>query len=187
MRWYVLQVMSGKEQHVALQLEALGIKALVPVQERMIHTKGEWITKPYIIFTSYVFVYVHFDADTWYKVSSIPDVICWLGNQKEPTPLDYYEAEWICLLGYDGDVLPISDVKVNPDGKLEVLNGILMMFKSRIESFNKRQKYCEVLNPIYEIGKDTFKLYVNVIHDKDTGDSIVVDSSCDTDSEDINN
>ena len=79
MRWYVLQVMSGKEIQVVDQLRLLGIHALAPIEDRIIRQKGSWITKAYVLFSSYVFVECDFDADTWFKVNSLSSVI-WKQN-----------------------------------------------------------------------------------------------------------
>lgn len=190
MKWYVLQVMSGKERSIANELQNVGIHALVPVEERTIRVKGEWISKEYILFSSYVFIEVNFDASAWYKVSNIPNVIKWLGDQKEPTPLPYLEVEWIRMLSNEGKLLKPSDVIVHQDGSMEVLKGILCLFKGKIKSFNKRQRRCEVYLPmaLRNQESETITLSINIIQSEiETETSKTVDSSCDVMPEDIKN
>lgn len=184
MRWYVLQVMSGKEIQVVDQLRLLGIHALAPIEDRIIRQKGSWITKAYVLFSSYVFVECDFDADTWFKVNSLSSVIRWLGDSKEPTPISYLEAEWIRMLGACGEHLQPSEVIVHTDGTYEVLNGILLKFKSKVKKWNIRQRSCEIYSPIEAVGDKTIKLSVHYI---DVGSERTVDSSCDLDPTDINN
>ncbi len=70
--WYVIQVGAGKEEEIARELQKQGIRALVPVEDRPIHSKGAWIRKRYVIFSGYVFVSMAYKAENYYRVRKIP-------------------------------------------------------------------------------------------------------------------
>lgn len=180
MRWYVLYVATGKEKQVAEELTNQGIHALVPCESRIIHSKGVWSEKEYILFPSYVFLEADFNASVWYKVNNIDHVIRWLGDKKEPSYLAYLEAEWIRLLGNEGKLLKPSLVEIKDDGSYIVKSGILAMFKSKILSLNKRQKTVKVSLPISEETKD-----ITLSIEIETGSQDGIDSSSYEDPVDI--
>lgn len=174
MKWYVLYVMTGKELEIAESLHKLHLHALVPTMTKVIRSGRTWNEKEYVIFNSYVFLECDFCAKTWYKVANIPGVIQWLGDKKDPSTLTYLEAEWIRLLGNEGKAIKPSLINVT-DGKYEVKEGILTMFRHCIKSYKKRQQTVIVTIPICGEIKD-FMLYANFI-ENDTGATGVVDSS----------
>lgn len=76
--WYVIQVMTGKEDDIAGKLKEQGIRALVPKENRLIRSGGSWSQREYILFTGYVFLNMNYNADNYYKVKGIPGVIQFL-------------------------------------------------------------------------------------------------------------
>lgn len=46
--WYVIQVMTGKEDDIAGKLKEQGIRALVPKENRLIRSGGSWSQREYI-------------------------------------------------------------------------------------------------------------------------------------------
>ena len=71
------------------------------------------------------------------------------------------------ILDNDGVPLKPTTVTCNDDGNVELLKGVLLNFKSRIKSFNKRQRKAvfeiTVCNEIKEI-----TLSIDVIEDNQT-------------------
>ena len=87
------------------------------------------------------------------------NVVRFLGDKNDPSVLTYIEAEWICILG-DNGILEPTLVEVE-NKELKVLKGVLQNFKSRIKSYDIRQKRAvfeiTVCNEIKEI---TLSIYV---------------------------
>ena len=81
------------------------------------------------------------------------NVVRFLGDKNDPSTLTYIEAEWICILG-DNGILEPTLVEVE-NKELKVLKGVLQNFKSRIKSYDIRQKRAvfeiTVCNEIKEI------------------------------------
>lgn len=118
--WYVIQVMTGKEDAIAGNLKEQGIKALVPKENRLIRSGGSWTRREYILFTGYVFLDMKYDAENYYKVKNLPGVIKFLGDSKNPSRLSYLEAEWIMLLT-GKDNTPIEPTTVDSEDKAKAL------------------------------------------------------------------
>lgn len=138
--WYVLQVKGGKELEILDQLINAGYEAMVPRQNKLIHSAKKWVLKETLLFSNYVFIKTDFKAKDFYKITNIAGVLKFLGNARSPSSLTYLEAEWIKLLSNENRPLDPTIVEIDEDGKLKLLNGILLNFKSRIKSFDKRQK-----------------------------------------------
>lgn len=51
-KWYVLYVNTGQEHAVAEQLRHRGYDAIVPIENKLIRSKGKWITQPHILLTA---------------------------------------------------------------------------------------------------------------------------------------
>lgn len=138
--WYVLQVKTGSELRICSQLQKLNFSALVPCELATLRKGGEWITEERILFTSYVFVNLTFNADNYYKVKDIPEVIKFLGNGKDAVPLTYLEADYIKLLSLKNKPLEPSRVEFLPDGSVNIISGILSDFHKGSIEFDKRKR-----------------------------------------------
>lgn len=135
--WYVIQVGAGKEEEIARELQKQGIQALVPVEDRPIHSKGIWTRKRYVIFSGYVFVNMAWRAENYYRVKKIPGVIRFLGDSRAPSTLSHLEAEWIRMMAGNGPLKP-AKVRFQEDGKAVILSGILANLENRIVRWDRR-------------------------------------------------
>lgn len=139
--WYVIQVMTGKEDDIAGKLKEQGIRALVPKENRLIRSGGSWSQREYILFAGYVFLNMNYNADNYYKVKGIPGVIQFLGDNRNPSRLSYLEAEWIMLLtGENNQPIEPTVVMALGDGNYEVVKGVLEKFENRIIKYDKRSR-----------------------------------------------
>ena len=82
-KWYVLHVVSGKEQDIGEQLLSKGIESFVPIENRVIRQRGKWIQKPYVVFKGYVFVHIHYTWPLFYEIGKIKNVYRMLGSLDE--------------------------------------------------------------------------------------------------------
>ena len=139
--WYVIQVMTGKEDDIAGKLKEQGIRALVPKENRLIRSGGSWSQREYILFAGYVFLNMNYNADNYYKVKGIPGVIQFLGDNRNPSRLSYLEAEWIMLLtGENNQPIEPTVVRALGDGNYETVKGVLEKFENRIIKYDKRSR-----------------------------------------------
>lgn len=139
--WYVIQVMTGKEDDIAGKLKEQGIRALVPKENRLIRSGGSWSQREYILFAGYVFLNMNYNADNYYKVKGIPGVIQFLGDSRNPSRLSYLEAEWIMLLtGENNQPIEPTVVRALGDGNYETVKGVLEKFENRIIKYDKRSR-----------------------------------------------
>lgn len=139
---YVIQVVTGQEEAIAGRLNGQGIRTLVPKENRMIRSGGAWLKKEYILFSSYVFLDMAFNADNYYRIKKLPGVIRFLGSDRSsPSRLSWLEAEWILQLAgkKDAPVEP-SVVRAGEDGRLIVVDGVLGKFRNRIIRYDKRSR-----------------------------------------------
>ncbi len=136
--WYVLQVRTGCEESVRDKLNETGFHALVPAENKLIRSKGNWNKKKSILFSGYVFIELIYNAENYYRIVSMDNVIKFLGDKNAPSTLTFLEAEWIRILGDNGILEPT--VVETENNKLKVLKGVLQKFKSRIKSYDLRQR-----------------------------------------------
>ena len=65
-KWYVLYVNTGQEHAVAEQLRHRGYDAIVPIENKLIRSKGKWIAQPHILFDGYVFIRMDYEWSKYY-------------------------------------------------------------------------------------------------------------------------
>lgn len=133
-KWYVLYVNTGRELDIMKELQRKGISAVVPLENRVIRSKGRWITKQYIIFRGYVFVNLEYNWLVYYEMAKINGVIKLLGGGDSPEPLSENEVEM--LIESTKLFAEPSTVRLF-DGGYEILNGILLSFKDCIKSLDR--------------------------------------------------
>ena len=62
--------------------------AVVPIESKLIRSKGEWTTQPHILFDGYVFVRMDYEWSKYYVFKGIPNIIRLLGGGTSPIPLN---------------------------------------------------------------------------------------------------
>ena len=135
MMWKVIQVKTGEEINIMEKLLSFGLGAVVPIENRLIRSGGDWTKKPYVIFTGYVFIDMDYNADNYYTVKGIPGVVQFLEGT-----LTYLEAEQIRLLsGYGAGMLEPSVVRQTEDG-WEIVSGILKLLENYEIKIDKRSR-----------------------------------------------
>lgn len=138
---YVLSVTTGKELMVKERLKELGIKSLVPLSFKYRRTKGKWTEETAVVFKGYVFINIHYNAENYYKVTEIDNVIKFLRADGIPIELSYIEEEYIKLLSSDEFLLP-SVVK-EEDGELLIISPLLKKFETKITKIDKHKRVAE--------------------------------------------
>ncbi len=133
---YVLQVQTGKELAVRVQLLREGIAADVPRERIIIRKGGLWSKMVKNLFPGYVFVDIDLTPEMFHRINPVPGVIRFLGN---PTPLPEHEAEMIRWLSNGGKIIEPSTVISLEDEQI-VCDGFLAGHEDKIKYLNLRQK-----------------------------------------------
>lgn len=139
MKWYVVQVMTGKEKDIKECIIAKGIKALVPSKEMKERKNGKWNYLIRVIFPSYVFVLANeIDAKVYYSIRAIPGIIKFLRDENGPIPIQEDEANYILKLAQNGEPLGISEVYTEGN-KIVVSSGPLIGLEGKIIKIDARR------------------------------------------------
>lgn len=171
MKWYVIQVKTGKEVLVKETLQAIGYNAAVPQEQRLIRSSGSWTPKLHTLFDGYVFINCEYNDKTYYTIIALPNFIRWVGVGKvQAIPLTAAEAEWIHLLSNGDKPLTPSKAVILPDGSLKVENGILEYITHRITKVDKHARKVSIELDLAGVAK-TITLSIDV------ADAGAVDSS----------
>lgn len=165
-KWYVLQVMSGKELEVLNELKRRNVKALVPVENRVIRQRGKWTQKEYILFAGYVFVEISYSWGQYYTLSGINGIIKILGGGNAPTALTTDEVSRIKLL--NKLLATPSVVRFNGEN-IEPLNGVLREFKDCITSVKRRFKRATLAISIADERKEITVSFIEQTQEKSEG------------------
>lgn len=159
-KWYVMQVTTGKELSVMNELQRRGVSTAVPIENRMIRSRGKWTEKKYIIFPGYVFINIKYSWSQYYIMSGINGVIRILGGGNSPEPLTDNEVE---LLIKNAELFAEpSTVKLNKDGSYEIISGVLKELKKHIKKIDRHAHRAIIEMPIVN-KKTVFKLSFKVI------------------------
>lgn len=141
-KWYVLQVTTGKEKEILSRLQNRGIKAVVPVENRVIRKSGKWSQQEHIVFPGYIFIYLCYDWYKYYAMSGIPGIIKILGGGKSPTVLTKEETQFILYLSELLD--EPSVIKFTDNDHYEIVSGFLADYKEDIVKIKRRNKKATV-------------------------------------------
>ena len=154
MKWYVLSVLTDKELEVASQLNKMGIKNLVPLQEKILRKNDDWKKETVVMFRGYVFITVNYNWILYYRiVKQIKSVIRILGGGKEPIALSNEEIKRIEILNKFQDVSKATFI----NGKFRAVSGVLKEFNNSIINIKRRQKKAKL-----GVGIGNKTIYINV-------------------------
>lgn len=143
-RWYVLQVLTGKEITVRNALQREHILAKVPREIFPIRRQGRWHDTEKILFPSYVFVGCEtLEPDLYYMASRISGVVRFVNGSKAQ-PITDSEAEQLAILAPDSDPLLPSTIRIDGD-ELTITEGVLRQFGDNIIKIERRRRRAKVL------------------------------------------
>ena len=132
---YVLHVQTGNEMAVRDELRRMWCNAMVPREITLDRKDGKTTQRERVLFQGYVFVDMHMDLQSYYKIRSIPHVIKFLGGGT-PLKLSTAEARYIEWLAGGGK--PLQPSELDEDGT--VMTGPLKGHEQDIVAMNKRAK-----------------------------------------------
>lgn len=139
LKWYVLQVLTGRELAVRNVLLEERIPAKVPQEKCAIRRSGRWRYVVKTLFPSYVFVgFNDFNNTSYYQCMCIDGVIRFLGGSS-PYTISDSESMQLYLLAPDNDPLAPSLITVE-DGDILITSGILKQLKNNIIKIERRRR-----------------------------------------------
>lgn len=162
--WYVIQTTAGNEEKLAFRIDRILAKSLykecfVIRSERLKRLGEEWRIQARPLFPGYVFIETGQPEDIFLELRGIPKALRILGSGKSVfTAVEDGEQrflEMICGTGPESGetneqaggtadkqrVVRLSEVKTDPEGKIEMLRGPLGLFEKQIERINFHKRY----------------------------------------------
>lgn len=166
-KWYVLQVTTGREIEILKQLCRRGVSAVVPVEKRNIRKGGVWSLQDYTVFPGYVFIRIRYNWSKYYIMSGIPGIIKILGGGREPTALSKEESARIITMS---EMLKEPSVlSFDENGEFTVVSGILTEMESYIIKVKRRYKRVELEVPLAGDKQKITLSFIEQTSDKITG------------------
>jgi transcription termination/antitermination protein NusG len=158
-KWYVVRAVSGKEKKVKEQIESeiahqnlqeYVSQVLIPTEKIYQIRNGKKISKERSFFPGYVLIEAVLIGEVPHILRNIPNVLGFLGNEGEPTPLRLSEVNRI--LG-KVDELAESDEELNVPfivgETVKVIDGPFNSFSGIIEEVNEEKKKLKVSVKIF--------------------------------------
>lgn len=160
MLWYVVQVHSGYEKRVKMQLEE-NIKVagfeksfgriLVPVENVVEMKGGQKRKSERKFFPGYILIEADLTTDAWQLIKSVPRVLTVVGSRGKPIPLNKSEVERI-LSFVEGDAAKVEPKlrKTYQVGEVvRVLEGPFNDFTGVVEEVNYEKSRVRVAVSIF--------------------------------------
>lgn len=146
MRWYVVHVYSGFENHVVRSLrehishssakDKFG-EILVPTEEVIEMRGGQKRKSDRKFFPGYVLVQMELDDETWHIVKEVPKVMGFVGGSSDrPTPISDKEANRILDRVKEGVEKPKHKILFEPGEVVRVTAGPFADFNGVVEEVN---------------------------------------------------
>lgn len=170
-RWYAVQVASGCEKRVKVNLEqrldTLDVKEnilRVEIPETPIvkmRKDGSRSTAEEKVFPGYVLIYMHMDDETWQVVKNIPNVINFVGAEQrrrygrgrghvKPLPLSPSEVQRI--FKRTEEQKPVVKVDFAEGDRIKVLNGPFKDFDGEVVEVSPERSKLRALLSIFGRG-----------------------------------
>ncbi len=166
-KWYVLQVTTGKELEILKQLRRRGVTAVVPIERRNIRKGGSWSLQDYTVIPGYVFIRIRYNWSKYYVMSGISGIIKILGGGKNPTPLERDEAARIVTMSEL--IKEPSELSFDENGDFTVVSGALAELEQYITKVKRRYKRVELEVPLAGEKQKITLSFIEQTSDKITG------------------
>lgn len=149
MDYYVLQVVTGKEEAVIKSLPCFDL--ICPLRTMIIRRKGRKLTETKTIFPGYLFLKIEYlNSKVIGDLKKTENVIKLLNNYNDPKPLRGYELEPIFQFLNSNFKRDISNIKFDNNDKIVVINGPLKELEGKIIKVDKRKQRATVVIEMYD-------------------------------------
>ncbi len=155
MDWFVIQVLTGKEDDFrrlarGLTAKSPDIALQIPLRRLPIRRAGKVRIEDKAVFPGYIFVSLPgLVPELIGGFRRIPGFIRWLGNENGPQALVAQDLEILQALLSHGEILGISRVSYTSDMRIQVKDGPLKGLEGRIIKVDKRKQRARVSLDMY--------------------------------------
>lgn len=137
--WYVLQVLTGKEQDVAEAIRAAGLPVMAPVKIVPEHRHDKWRDVRRTVFPGYVFLRCCMTTRMYYYLKGQQHALRLLGSVGNPEPVPDDQMEVVRIFDNNGQDFGVS-MGVKAKSKTTITDGPLVGLSTYITSIDQRQR-----------------------------------------------
>ena len=158
-KWYILQVYSGQEQKVKVQIEGQTLKTglrqnieeiLIPSEEVIEMKKGKKVNSERRFFPGYILIKMIMNDDLWHTIRNIPKVSGFIGGKKgEPSPVSQSEIDSIMVQVKEGLDRPKPSVSFEVGEQIRVSDGPFTSFNGMVEEVDEEKARLKVSVSIF--------------------------------------
>ena len=161
LKWYVLRAVSGKESKVKEYIDAeiknsdLGqyvSQVLIPTEKVYQIRNGKKITKERSCMPGYVLIEAHLIGEVPHRLRNTPNVIGFLGGEKNSQPTPIRTSEVNRILGTVDELQESGEEMLTPflkDETVKVISGPFSGFSGIIEEVNTERKKLKVMVMVF--------------------------------------
>jgi transcriptional antiterminator NusG len=146
-KWFVLFVLTGKEEkvkHILEQRFENRLRFVVPKRKLRERKNGTWKEVTRVLFPGYLFINGIVTSETYYEMKDVPDIIKLLKTGNEIAEIRPEEMQILGrLISYD-EVIGFSQVLCEND-KVRVTDGPLTELEGCIVSIDKRKGRAKIM------------------------------------------
>lgn len=146
-KWFVLFVLTGKEEKVKRILEQRfedRLRFVVPKRKLRERKNGTWKEVTRVLFPGYLFINGVVTSETYYEMKDVPDIIKLLKTGNEIAEIRPEEMQILGrLISYD-EVIGFSQVLCEND-RVRVTDGPLTELEGCIVSIDKRKGRAKIM------------------------------------------
>ena len=158
-KWYILQVYSGQEQKVKVQIEVQTLKKglrenieeiLIPSEEVIEMKKGKKVNSERRFFPGYILIKMIMNDDLWHTIRNIPKVSGFIGGKKgEPSAVSQNEIDSIMVQVKEGLDRPKPSVSFEVGEQVRVSDGPFTSFNGMVEEVDEEKARLKVSVSIF--------------------------------------
>ena len=170
-KWYVLRVISGKENKIKTLIEnetsKYGLEdyvgeILIPTEKVIRMQKGKRITKDKTLFPGYIYIEANLEGELPHVLRQIPGVMGFLSAVKGGDPMPLTDAEVNRLLGKVDDLAMQEGKILNPfvvGDEVKIIDGMFKDFFGTVQEINEDNRKLKVMVKMF--GSKMIPLEVN--------------------------
>lgn len=160
-KWYVLRAIGGKERKVKesidnaiahTELSEYVEQVLIPSEKVVQLRSGKKVNKERNFFPGYILIQAVLLGETTHILRNIPNVIGFLGDEKNGNPVPLRESEVNRILGKVDELASKTEALENPfmlGDSVKVIDGPFNNFSGLIEEINNEKKKLKVTVKIF--------------------------------------
>ena len=155
--WYILNVMAGQENKIALEIKSLTTKknlaenitdVVVPTKNIIKIKKGQKTQEVQKLFPGYVFINTNLSGEISNLVTSIPKVMGFLGSKNNPKPVTDKKMSEILDLSTSSEENDKNNVYELGE-TLNIIEGPFESFSGSVEEFDSEKKKIKISVSIF--------------------------------------